>query len=103
MSLMNRFDKREQFRVDLNKARYDLQRIAHFVWVGWREDGAERRLGRAFEHRLALFVETCHDGVVLFETDKQARQWRLVVVALFEVLPRLLQRKPRQLLDAAQY
>ena len=64
MSLMNRFDKREQFRVDLNKARYDLQRIAHFVWVGWREDGAERRLGRAFEHRLALFVETCHDAGV---------------------------------------
>ena len=55
-----------------------------------------------FEHRLALFVEAGDDGVVLFETDKQARQWRLVVVAVFEVLPRLLQGKPRQLLDAAQ-
>jgi hypothetical protein len=47
---MNRFDKREQFRVDLNEARYDPQRIAHFVWIGRREDGAERRLGRAFKH-----------------------------------------------------
>jgi hypothetical protein len=74
---MNRFDKRKQFRVDLNEARYDPQRIAHFVWIGWREDGAERRLGRAFEHRLALFVETGYDGVVLFEANEQARQWRL--------------------------
>jgi hypothetical protein len=42
------------------------------------------------------------DGVVLFETDKQARQRRLIVMPLFEVLPRLLQGKPRQLFDAAQ-
>jgi len=41
----------------------------------------------SIEHRLALFVETCHDGVVLFETNEQAWQWRLVVVALFEALP----------------
>jgi hypothetical protein len=47
---MNRFDKREQFRIDLNEARYDPQRIAHFVWIVRREDGAERRLGRAFKH-----------------------------------------------------
>jgi hypothetical protein len=84
---MNRFDKRKQFRIDLNEARRNPQRNAHFAWIGRRENGAERRLGRAFEHRLALFVETGHDGVVLFETDKQARQWRLIIIALFEVLP----------------
>jgi hypothetical protein len=84
---MNRFNKQEQFRVDLNEARYNPQRGAHFAWIGRRENGAERRLGRAFEHRLALFVETGYDGILLFEANEKARQWRLVVVALFEVLP----------------
>jgi len=50
LRLMNRFDKRKQFRVDLNEARYNPQRIAHFVWIGWREDGAERGLRSAFKH-----------------------------------------------------
>ena len=80
---MDFFYERKELRIDPNKSFNESHRIAHFVWVGWREDGAERRLGRAFEHRLAFFVETGHDGVVVFETDKQARQWRLVVVALF--------------------
>ena len=80
---MDFFYEREEFRIDPNKSFYESQRIAHFVWIGWREDDAKRGLGRAFEHRLAFFVEAGHDGVVLFETYKQARQWRLVVVALF--------------------
>ena len=80
---MDFFNERKKFCIDPNKSINESQRITHFVWIGWREDGAERRLGRAFEHRLTLFVETGYDGVVLFETDKQARQWRLVVVALF--------------------
>jgi len=41
---MNRFDKRKQFRIDLNEARYNPQRIAHFVWIGRRENGAKRGL-----------------------------------------------------------
>jgi hypothetical protein len=44
MGLMNRFDKRKQVRIDLNEARYNPQRIAHFGGIGWREDGAECRL-----------------------------------------------------------
>ena len=79
--------EREEFRIDLDEARHNPQRSAHFAWIGWREDGAERRLGRAFEHRLALFVEAGYDGVLLFEANEKARQWRLVVVALFEVFP----------------
>jgi hypothetical protein len=47
---MNRFDKRKQFRVDLKEARNDPQSVAHLGWIGWREDGAERWLGRAFKH-----------------------------------------------------
>ena len=84
---MDFFCECKELRIDPNKSFNESHRIAHFVWIGWREDGAERRHGRAFEHRLALFVETCHDGVVLFETNEQAWQWRLVVVALFEALP----------------
>jgi len=34
LRLMNRFNKRKQFRVDLNEARYDPQRIAHFGGIG---------------------------------------------------------------------
>jgi hypothetical protein len=41
---MNRFNKRKQFRVDLNEARYDPHCVAHFGWIGRREDGADRRL-----------------------------------------------------------
>ena len=39
---------------------------------------------------------------MLFESDKQRRQWRIVVVAGFEELPRLLEWKPRQALNAPQ-
>ena len=88
LPLMNRFDKRKQFLVDPNEARYNPNCIAHLGWIGRGEDGAERGLRCRFEHRLALFVEACLDGVVFFEADEQGWQGRLVVTALFEVLPR---------------
>ena len=84
---MDFFYERKELRIEPNKSFNESQRIAHLVWIGWREDGAERRLGRAFEHRLALFVETGNDGILLFEANEKARQWRLVVAALFEVFP----------------
>ena len=80
---MDFFYERKKFRIDPNKSFNESQRITHFDLIGRREDGAERRFRGAFEHRLALFVEAGHDGVMLFEADEQAWQRRLVVVALF--------------------
>jgi hypothetical protein len=41
---MDFFYERKELRIDPNKSFNESQRIAHFVWIGWREDGAERRL-----------------------------------------------------------
>src|ERR1035437_9005254 len=100
--LLNLLDQLKDFTIERNKAIHDSQSVPDFIRLAWREDNTYGRLGGAFHHVLALFIETGGDGVLLFEGDKQGRQWRLVVVAKFEVLTRLLEWKPRQALNAPQ-
>jgi hypothetical protein len=73
--------------------------VPNVIRIPRREDEAHGRLGGAFHHVLAFFVETGGNGVVLFEGDKQGWQWRLVVVAGFDVIPGLLERKPGEPLN----
>src|ERR1035437_6174280 len=94
--LLNLLDQLEEFTIERDEAFYDPQHVPDFIRLAWREDDTHGRLGGAFHHVLALFIETGGDGVLLFEGDKQGRQWRLVVVAKFEVLTRLLRSEERR-------
>jgi hypothetical protein len=73
--------------------------VPNFIRIPRREGDTHGLLGSAFHHVLALFVETGGNGVVLFKGDKQRRQWRLVVVTGFDVIPGLLERKPGEPLN----
>jgi hypothetical protein len=92
--LLNLLDQLEEFTIERNKAIHDAECVSDFICLPRREDNAHGRLCGALHHILALFVEAGSDGIMLFECNKQRRQRWIVVVAEFEVFPRLLEWNP---------
>jgi hypothetical protein len=78
----------EEFMVEQDEAFDDANRLPYFLGVLRVESHAYGRLRSPFKHVLALFIEAGRDGVSFLECDQQGRQWRTVVVTLFDEIAR---------------
>src|ERR1700757_582239 len=86
LQLLNQF---KELGVECNETLDHTHRVLHFVRVFRRKDETNCRLRRAFEHMLAFLVEAGSDSVSVLEGNEQRWEWRTIVVAIFEGLPRL--------------
>jgi len=102
LPLLNHFHQLEEFAVKRNEAIHYSHRVPDFH-PAWHGEKTTHRVGSAVPSIMYCpLIEAGGDGVVLFEGDKQGWQGRLVVKPEFEEFPRLLERKPREALDAPQ-
>jgi hypothetical protein len=53
--------------IERDKAFDDPECVPNFICFSRRKDDAHGRLGGAFHHGLAFFVEAGDDGIVIFE------------------------------------
>src|ERR1035438_349805 len=100
--LLNLLDQPKEFAIECDKAPHNPQSVPDLLSLPRRKDHAYGRLGRAFHHVLALFIEAGCDGIVFFEGDEQGRQRRLVVVTGFDVISGLLEAQSGELLNTPQ-
>ena len=95
-------DKLIQSAVKGNEPGDHAHRAPHLFRLPWRKDDTHGRLRTAFQHVVALFVETRDDGVVLFEGHHQGRQRNRVIAAVLAKVNVCRQPDPRELLNLAQ-
>src|SRR6201998_646667 len=95
-------DKLKQSAIKGNEPSDHAQRVPHLFRLSWRKDHTHGRLRAAFQHVVALFVETRDDGVALLKGHHQGRQRNRVIAADFEKVNVRRKPDPRELLNLAQ-
>src|SRR5215469_8714823 len=96
------FDELKQSAIKGNKPGDHAHRAPHLFRLPWRKDDTHGWLRAAFQHVVALLVETRDDGVVLLEGHHQGRQRNRVIAPVFPKVNVRRQPDPRELLNLAQ-